>query len=157
MNSIVIRMVMFNFLHVGFMLIANFLWISIRTFVTHEVGKEFEHLNAISKLLAVAFGSILAAFTVGLPVVLLTIFAIQLCSIFSIMVTMLIFKDRSRSLVYSELITVSIMLLFYGYVCFYIIKVDLLFWIGFILFLMVEYLKYRKFSELTARLDGPDQ
>lgn len=149
---LILRIALFNFLHLPVMLLANLFWGLFMTFVTKEVGQDMESLNILSRLFGIVFLSILSAFTVVPQVILFTIVAIQIISVVSFALLKLYLKGGSV-VGYSGLITVLALFPYYYVMCYNIMNTPLLFWFSYPLFVWLEWVKYKKYSTMAGILE----
>lgn len=145
------KIVTYNLIHLAMILLTNFLFLAMRTFITKEVDSEILKENYAYQLVAVFFFTFLTAITMALPVVIGFLLVIEVVNIAAYAVVHWVTRDKLKSLIYSSLIMAIVMLPLYYYVCIERFKIPFYFWVGYGLLLLTEYLKYRKYNKTLLR------
>ncbi len=148
------RIFVFNLWHIAVLLFANLLWALVRAFVIGEIDHDIEKLDTVTQVISLFILSIVGAWSLGLYVILLAIFLIQLVSFGSLIVLRYLVGSNFDAFRLSVVITTLLLLPYFAIICFETFNTPLLFWFSYPLFVLLEWVKYSRFVVVAKKLDG---
>lgn len=142
-SKLALRIAGFNLLHIVVMLLVTFIYAIINTFITKEVGQESANKDLAYRLIEIAVLTPITTFTLGLFPVIATVVLVQVISVPAILTN----SNLLSGLRFSMFLTIGIALPYYILMCYSLFSIPMLFWIGYPMFLLLEIIKWRKYSK----------